>query len=410
MKSLSAKIIATYLAIYYFFPLIVGYFYKYEYMDFLSGDPSYLLSGSFLIVFSLLLWTIFYFSNFFKSPINSFRFSIFDCQYINLLFSISYIACSYIYMRSFGLSFRQSGPRISESSSVVIVMMFFQAYFVALTLLYMSRLSFKYKFNSIEKVTTFISFLAFVLSIGSAYDVFKTFCVFLVMLAMCTKHNFYYLKEKNTPTKLAVKIISGSGVVLLSFFVGVANKIGINQSLTYLTTLSFENFIILPLRRISYHLYTLTYHLNYSLFDTELQTKGFGDIIDSFIFRALYLAGFHPAKPEVGGFSRLNSLRIYVENNAINGVSPGMVGSFFFFPYFPANLILWSIFLVFIAEKISDLFNKKATMSLIGIIYLLMVFQSIVDSSLEFLNPISKPGLALIFLFLAWLARPAQYR
>ena len=101
-------------------------------------------------------------------------------------------------------------------------------------------------------------------------------------------------------------------------------------------------------------------------------------------------------------------MEIYTSARLRNGVSPGLIASQLFFPYFPLNMILWTIIIVLIIRKINDIFSDESKPSLITLFFVLVYFQGIVDSSVDFLNPIGKAGLSLAILLVVWLARPKK--
>ncbi len=408
MSSISFRILFFYLIIYYFIPLFLGLFFNFSYLDFLNGEPNYLAVIPFLLVFIFLVLILSTHAYKFKN-LDFLSVVFYRQDYVHLVASLVLLAFSIYYFFKFGLQFRHRGRAITDSSQIITLMIFLKIYFQGFIIFMISRAVRGVQITHLGGLTLFILFLGFVFSIEGAFDFLKIVILFALFLYYLLGINFFIARGKTfLPYRIVtclVALVAGLGIL----FVGVANKIGISLTIERFTNFSFAELLILPLKRLSYHLYSLAYHLKYSVWDLDLQMNSVLGMIHNWLFRFSSLVGVNVEKIEILSVNRLNSLRIYeVSPGLRNGVSPGMLGAVFFIPYFPLSFILWTLFIVLVLKLFDDIFEGHNKLSFLTTMFLLTYFQAIVDSSLEILNPIGKPAMYLGSLVLVWMGRLRQ--
>lgn len=398
------KIILLYLVIYYAIPYFGGIFYNFSYLYFLNGFPTYTLGAIFALVFCA-FFTFFYTTLNATTPIfHRLRFDLYSLP-LNYFLLFIYLFASFIFFKDYGISFRHKGSAISESSLIITVLLFLNIYFHGYLLYILSKVSFGNKLSNVNYFYVVIILASSLLSMTGAYDIIKIITALLILTHRHINLLFYNRIDALKAVSSAVFI---SITFCLSFFVGLVNKIGLERTNEMILSADFEQLLVLPLRRLSYHLHSLSYHIENSLYNLHVQIGTLKGVITNFSFRAIYLLGIDVTKPEIISASKLNSMEIYTSARLRNGVSPGLIASQLFFPYFPLNMILWTIIIVLIIRKINDIFSDESKPSLITLFFVLVYFQGIVDSSVDFLNPIGKAGLSLAILLVVWLARPKK--
>lgn len=411
LNSLSVRICGTYLILYYLIPLFIGYFYDYSYLEFYKGSPEFLYVLPAVIIYFIVFYIINQYTPNINTPLRRIHIRTFSRPYLNLLITLLFLYLSSKFYSEYGLSYRQTGASISESSGYIIILLILKVYFSIFIFCKLADFSFNLKPHKIEILTLLIGSFSFFLSGSAAFDMLKILFIFLLLIAFFFNINFLIVNNSETSVfKLFFKRffqILGMviGFVIVLFF-GLSNKIGYESAYELIFDGTLFEFIVIPLSRLSVHFYTLSYHLNYSILNLNYQLEMLPSVIENLIFRFSELFGFDFQKPELPSSARLNSLTIYYNPSSRNGATPGLMGSIFFIPIFPLSMFISIFYVSFILRKMEEIFNEKRKASIISIVFMVSVIQVFTDAQIDLINFIGISGISLFFLYFAWFDRP----
>ena len=321
------------------------------------------------------------------------------------ILSLIFLWSSLFYALNYGFHFRHSGVRLSSVSRIFIIMLLLKIYFSGFVLFLLSRFSYSVKETQIERCTLVVIFLATIVSVEGAFDIAKVAVIGLMLLKTFLRLDFLFSKSVvsgHVKKCLNITMLFFSGFFAL--FVGIANKRGVSETIDFFLDGNILDFVILPLRRVSYHLYSLSYHINYSLFDSYFEWRSIVNIFGKIINRASIFLGGEGVYSAAQTVGRINSVSVYQFPKPWNGVSPGWSAGFFFFPPFPINILFWILITVVVLRIFSDIFSGNKKPSFFVVLYCIIFFQAILDTSIEFINPLTKQFLYTLILVLVWLS------
>ncbi|MBC98979.1 MAG: hypothetical protein CME63_14650 [Halobacteriovoraceae bacterium] len=402
------KLFLIYIGIYYVLPLLLGPIYDFSYMDIFIGEVSHSNASIGIALFSFIFLLIYLcgervnFLNLEK------KINIFGFEKVNLLLSMIFLFLAFYFQYKHGISYRQKGRPISEVANVIMPLMILRLYFNAVGISYVGRLARKDRFSRFESNTLFLIALSLTVSSTSAYGVVRGLIFFFIFLEVKGLRGFLFCRSNKVSLIGQLKsVIFLFAVGVSGFLMGLANKWGIERAIESTLDLPFKKFLVIPLRRLSYHYYSFAHSVENNLLNLDFQNLGLDSSLDMLWSRAMFLFGAKISKGEVWSPSRLNIITILNDYGPRTGASPGMLSSANFFPLFPINYILWIVFLSIVFHFLSTVVSGERKPKFLTFILLLLYAQSIVDSSIEFLNPMSNAGISLLFLlFLRLSVRP----
>ncbi len=401
MKNIKTGLIVylLYLSIYYLVPLFMGPYYNFSYMNIFVREVDHFKSFLGLFFFSFLFCVIYVKSQNIYVFCRFRRFDIFSFHKINFVLAIIFFFLSISFLVKHGVSYRHKGEPVSKVSSHLVPLMILRLYFNAYALRALYLIANKIKMLKLERFVLAMSSAGMTLSSSSSFALMSSMILILISLEAYGIGRLVTYELDSLVTRLRSTIILFA-ITLSGFLMGVANKLGLSRAIDSIVDLSFFNFMILPLRRLSYHYYSFAYHLEHNLNNLDFQLKGIFSALEMFTSRLHFLYGLEMDKSEVWSPSRLNIISILEYSNHRTGASPGLLSSFNFFPFFPLNLVLWILALCMILNIFNVLFNNDTRLKMVSYIFILLYLQAILDNSLEFLNPVSNAGISFVFLIL----------
>lgn len=407
-SGLGVRFCLTYLALYYIIPLVIGYLFDYSYLDRYKGTPEYIYVLPAIIVYFSVFILVHNGIPEIVTPLERIHVRTFSRPYLNLAVMILFLYLAIKFYFQYGLKYRHSGDLLSDSDGYVIIVTMLKFYFSMFLLVKIADISFDLKIGKVDTVTIIVGAAAFYFSTSAAFDMLKILIAVLMLWYIFTNANIF-LKSSKKFRLIRTFLTLTAFVVgfLMIFFVGLANKMGVEVAYDLLTSGTIVDFLVIPIARLSVHFYTLSYHLTYTLFNFDFQIQSIPNVIDNLIFRASHLLGVEAVKPDIVSSARLNSLSIYLDPRDRNGATPGLIGSIFFIPFFPLSILVSVFYVSFIYRKIESLFNKNKSYSLMTILYVVALSQALTDAQVDLLNFVGVSGVSLLFLYLAWFDRPA---
>src|SRR3546814_19463349 len=77
-------------------------------------------------------------------------------------------------------------------------------------------------------------------------------------------------------------------------------------------------------------------------------------MVSALRYRAEWVLGLSPIKPEVGGINQMNYYDLFkYPTNDRSGSSAGPVGTFLYFPFFPVNLMVCAAYIAAVVNSYS---------------------------------------------------------
>ena len=411
LSGLGTIICGAYLILYYLVPLSVGYFYEYSYLEFYKGSPQFFYVLPAVILYFICFLFIYKYIPEIKTPLKRVYIRTFSRPYLNLLITLLFLYFSVKFYFEYGLSYRQVGSQISESSGYVILLTMLKIYFSMFIFCKMADLSFSLKLHKVDVITLSLGALSFYFASSAAFDMLKILVSILLIYMFYSNLNVFVAQtHKMSLFRRTLKIIV-YGCMLTFIFVatlyfGLANKMGYESAYELIFGGTLLEFIVIPLSRLSVHFYTLAYHLTYNIFNFDFQFETLPNVIENLTFRLSHLFGFDYQKPDIVSSARLNSLSIYYDPRETNGATPGLIGSIFFIPFFPVSIFISLFYVCFILKKVEQIFNNHKRASLISILYMVSLVQAFTDAQIDLLNFVGVSGVSLFLLYLAWFDRP----
>lgn len=406
-SSLGVRFCAVYLLLYYVTPLMLGYLLDYSYLESYKGTPEYIYVLPAVLAYFFVFIMVYNFVPTIVTPLKRVHIRTFSRPYLNMAIMVLFLYLAVKFYYQYGLRYRHSGDLLSDSDSYVIILTCLKYYFTMFLLLKIADLSFDLKICKIDTVSIILGAIAFYFATSASFDMLKILVAILLLWHIFTKVNFFltnFKKFKLIHTFLTVLALS-VGFFSILFF-GLANKMGVEVAYDLLISGTLFDFLLIPIARLSVHFYSLAYHLTYTLFDFDFQMQSIPNVIQNLNFRVSHLFGLEAQKPDIVSSARLNSLSIYLDPRDRNGASPGLIGSIFFIPFFPFNILISVLYVSFIYRKIESLFNKNKKYSLMTILYVVALGQVYTDAQVDLLNFVGVSGISLFFLYMVWFDRP----
>ncbi|WP_221538705.1 hypothetical protein [Qipengyuania huizhouensis] len=302
----------------------------------------------------------------------------------------SFLAISYQFAQEFETSFRHTA---SYSASGLIPVLTFALKTIATIYVFCSTSNKNLIY--LAPLSIFAYMAAIYFSFVGSYDIIYGFIALYALI-------------KNSGASLlriARKIFSKFGAIAIVaivpavVFAGMWNKIGFDEAVTYFSSGGLMTAVELFLNRLFYHSYSLAYQLGDIKRSLALGWQAVDIVSFQSSRRFLVLMGESVSNETLQTVSRLNYLEISgyrVGGDA--GASPGLLGSIFYLPgsvfMLPLHM-LYVLFIVRIFDNVMGAHPYQPPAYLGG----LVIFQVLVDSIADNLNPFSIGFIALVAFF-----------
>jgi hypothetical protein len=402
---LAIMIILGYAAIYYAIPLLLTVLFG-PYIDqFLRYPPNYLY-GAIMIsaVIGLLCFYVMKLDRTdgkFSIPAPSFMFQPWFVAPIGFI----YLIVSYYFSENLGIEYRQTGTRIgaTEGGMLVIFLYIIQTY---LTVYIILTLSFTNSYIKANRPLILFSCMTYLfgtfLSLAASSGVIMLAMGLIQTIRIMGYNGF--LRPGETGTKLFTILVIPAAF-LGAVFVGIGNKLGTDQSaLLFLN--NFRIVIEIIQYRISYHLYSASFHTTFNFTNLELGWLSVENVIENISHRLDVVLGNPTFSNDIASVKRLNYEEISYFIKDRTGASPGIVGGLFFYPFGVFIIPLTTYIYARTFRSIAYLAGTKP-IGLIELFFLVSIAAGILDSSLDALNPLDPSFIRWLFLFLgvSWVSK-----
>lgn len=310
----------------------------------------------------------------------------------SLAIAFFFVVFSYWSRSLLGLNFRQSGVSLADVGATGFLLELLK-----MTLGVMIIVHFRMVSEGIEPRRRTFSLLliavGFFFSIQGAFDIFFVFCALVASGWRWRRVLGLHLKMVRRLSILLFPVLG-----LLALFVGVANKIGVEQTLRVMTSIGSISDLIVG--RIGYHFYSLSIHTSYNFVEFELAIQAFSELISVTTYRTSIFFGFGGIeKPDVGTISRMNYLQMSPVYHPRIGASPSALGSIFFWPGAGFAVIYYVFIMRAVLYRLWDIIGPLG-LNWIYSIFCMILFASIMDASVDALNPFSHGAIRLVVIIM----------
>ena len=394
---LARMILALYAFVYYIFPGILTFLFGAPLNLVLIASPNYLLGFILaILVTGLIYWLL----PRVKPPRLGALYPaarlLFDERVI-LGASLAFLYVAYQFWENLGLSYRQTGSRISETGVVVIVLYIFQNYLIAALVVLLGRDARELKSAKLPLTFALLAtVLGFFLSLQASSNVIVMAVAGLILLRLVSNKQF--LRAAEGRSSIPNYVIIGL-VAIFALFVGVANKRGVDETL-FLAYNNLPELIGIFQTRLSYHLYSASFLADYHFTDTQLGLTALSEVLANISHRIDVIIGNPTVFNEIGSVKRLNYELIAYYFRERTGTAPGMIGGIFYVPYGIFVLPI-TIFVYVVILKLISVTVNNSRISLFEIAFLTMFFGGIIDASIDLINVFDIPFTKLFFLIFA---------
>lgn len=394
---LARLVLLAYSGVYYAIPMVLTVLFGQPLEQVLAGPPNYYIGSAYIIVVVGLIWLLL---GRLKLPSLSWIAPVAHVvfhRFVILGISLLYLYLSLQFARELGLSFRQTGGRIGDTGMFVIVLLIAQNYLTAAMLVLLGRSE-----ESIRSrgwpltIALMATALGSFLSLASAFGVVTLGIAVLLLVRNAVGWD---LLRSSGRAKSILTFGVLTILVLGALFVGIANKQGIDTA-TYMFTSDIRSLIERFQYRISWHFYSASFHATFNMFNFQLGFDALQQVLSVIWHRVDVLLGNPTQFDEISSVRRLNWDELSLAYRAKAGASPGMVAGTLFVPggifALPISVLIYSTMLAMLARA-----AQGRSFSVIGLVFLIVYFASVADSSIDLLNPIDPAFLKLLFLLLA---------
>lgn len=393
---LAVKILIAYFTIYYSIPLLFVVFFGPSLDAFLRYPPSYFRGFLLILGVFLLTWFLIVQLGRYGARLKFPKIPLLFNPFISLFLSIIFVLLSIYFWTQFGLGFRQSGDRIGNTGALGIlvplyILTVYYTFFIIYIMGGLEEQLDKIKFINIASILLFIS--GCILSIQASSGIVLIIMGLIQIIRLTINKSF--LRSNTSKGRIGTVFIITITAVL-ALFVGISNKIGIDTTLRIFESDSYRIFSVFQ-NRISYHLFSASFHATYNLFNLDLASQAAHDVFTNIQHRVDVLFGRPTIFNEVSSVKRLNYEQISWHPADRTGTAPGIVGGLFFYPFGLLSSPFICIFYAYMLRTIASL-ASRIECGIFDILYLTFIAGSLLDGSLDILNPLDPAFLRVILL------------
>jgi hypothetical protein len=392
------KIFLFIILLQYIIPFLGHFIFIEDYKNtFKIGEPSVIL-----FIIPLVVISAFYVDKLLPKFTSDFNLlflvqKIINSNSINMLLSIAYLILSIKFYSEYSIDFRHH----NELSAAKYVIMIFSlhAYFKAYMLILLVS---KPKLNYKKRTILFFIISSYSLTIISSFDIIF---IFVGVLLFFERKNWLFVKDMFTVSDQIMKLVYLPIIVLPILgviFVGIANKIGVENTMNLSSNSDFllSTFKLILIRQSTWYSSTLVSGKLF-LHDVYFAWKPFLALFANMINRFAILFNFEPMQtPEIWSINRLNYINLFVQDyGERTGTSPGIIASIFYLPIFPLNFIFIILYLVFVLRMLSYQINiNLGFLNIFGYVIFFFFIFSLFDSPIDYINFISPSFIYIITL------------
>lgn len=392
VRSFSRQLFVTYCGIYYLIPFIIFLLVGNPLETHMIHQPSYWAA----LVYVLFATLLFFFATsmpYFRGSLSRIGISqlIFDAR-VSLALAIFFACFAYWSKSTLGLDFRQSGVSLADVGSTGFVLEVLKMTLGVMIIVNYRMISEGYE-TKLRGAALLLTSLGFFFSIQGAFDIFFVFCALVATGFKWKRILGLHLKIVRRMTVVMFPVLG-----YFALFVGTANKIGLEAAWAVLS--NFQSIADIIIGRIGYHFYSTSIHLADNALNFDLAAHAFSELIAVTKYRVSIILGVGGIeKPDVGTISRINFLYMSPFYHPRIGASPSMLGSVFFWPG-GIFAIFYYVFIVrFVTLKLWEIVGTLGK-SWIYTIFCMILLGSVMDASVDSLNPFSHGAVRIVVLIL----------
>lgn len=391
-RQFSRQIVLTYCGIFYLLPFLIFMVLGNPLEEFMVPTPNYWAGITFVAMAVLLFhWAI-------ALPVV--RFELPRIGFSRLLFGASsslvlaaFFAVFAYWSRSFlGLSFRQSGVSLADVGAVGFLLEVQKMTLGVMIIVHYRMIREGYEVHRRIAALLFTA-LGFFFAIQGAFDIFFVFCALIATGLKWRRILGLHLKIVRRLTIVVFPVLG-----YLALFVGTANKVGVDEALIALSNI--DRVLNLIIGRIGYHFYSTSIHATDNFSNVGMAAQAFSELASVTYYRMSVFFGFGGVeKPDVGTISRMNYLYMSPDYHPRIGASPSMLGSVFFWPGAGFAIVYYVFIMRFVLFSIWDIIGSLGR-NWLYTIFCMILLGSVLDASVDALNPFSHGAVRLVVLIL----------
>lgn len=393
-------ILLLYIAIYYIAPAILTALFGAPLNELLIAPPNYVAGAIFCAV---VMGATYYAIGRLRMPrmmfLRPLGRALFNARTL-FAFSLVFLLLSVYFWQQFGLAYRQTGSRIGDSGSAIILLYIFQNYVLTALVMMLgfdrARLREGYLFMSGALLCILIGS---VLSVQASSNVVSLAAALVIAIRLWINGNFLR-HESSTRTSVLGTYVLFAFAAAGALFVGIANKRGVDMTI-YLFFNDFGEIIRVFQTRLSYHYYSASFHTTFNLTNVDLSFRALDEVATNIQHRIDVLLGKPTTFNEITSIKRLNYEQIAYYFRERTGTAPGMVGSVFFYPFGIFLLPLVVPFFAAIIRAVAEVAGSRR-LSLVELAFIMLFVGGILDSSIDLFNPFDTPFTKLFFVLCAY--------
>ena len=310
------------------------------------------------------------------------------------LIGFSFLILAIIMKSKFGVSFRHSGPNLSQAGPIAVIFSIIKGFIAPIFIIYARIVFAGAQLNLIHKFNSLSIALAFIIFPIAAFDVIYILLFFLFSFKNSWAQKIFRMKVKRV---LLIGIPMGILVILL----GLSTKVGFENLYGYL-----ENSGVTILKYLQYRngVFFFSSMVNFSSPDFFLFNwiEGNKVTFDMLQYRTEVILGNAPDKNTLSNLNVLNFKNVFNSYNESMeiGASPGLLLCFHYFMPFPVSLCLLYLFTVIISSLLNFAFPRHKPSYFLAFC-IMIAFFGVINSPIHVFTALGPDILKVIFLLLS---------
>lgn len=330
-------------------------------------------------------------------PIFSFSIRSRGFSFFVILHAFVFLVLSIQMNKLFTISFRHSGPSLSQAGLLAQLYIVFKAICAPLVVMYLKALFNGMRLNFFVRISCFILVISLLIFQIAAFDVLFMLIFLLFSLGYSVTNKVLNISPKY------IAILSFPAI-LATVFLGIGTKVGFQGVFDYIDSGGVGR--IATYLQYRQGIYFFSSILNYASLDVVFSSwiEGVAVLFDLFKYRLNVIFGNALEQPILSNLNVLNFSKIYVDyfSDKRVGASPGLLSAFIYLAPVPICFLLLFIFVRVFSVLINSSFPKNKV-PLAYFFILLICFFGVFNNPLHVYTAIGPDMVKSMLLFLALL-------
>ena len=397
----SYSIIILYTVLFYFIPFIFSFIWESAYKE----SYKFYNQKWVMLLIPVVIFLTYLFDRFLPKvnfQITNFVSQIIFNEKITFLLSVSLLGTSVWFFKNYSFSFRQHNE-LTDAGFLAMFLFALKAYFRVFLFGLLLKYLIGLKLEVFDKYILVNIIICFILGLSGSFDI-----IFILLAILLLFNIKSVLGEKKNINKSKISL-GNQFLILISFlvvvggasFVGIANKIGVDEAKILYSNFNNLEFVLqrLIMRFSTFYISLLSSAENF-IKDPFFSVDAIIGTFQNSLIRVNSLLGNTVSdRPEVWSINRLNYLNIFqLDEGERTGATPGIFSMMFYVPIFPFSIVLLSIYLMYVLRvitRVSNLFVVKFNF-FTKILFILNI-APLLENPLSYINFIDTAFLYFLF-------------